>query len=370
MSRYVDRFLDRFLSIPIFHKVLLANSLIVLVGAFVGTDLTVRWVQQNPGGSSVDIVVPFILGGLAFSVIVNFVVLKLALSPLDTLAETVEGVRQGDFHARARVIRVRDPQTDELRETLNAMLDAVESYRDEVQQLSQAAISAQEEERKRVARELHDETAQSLTSLLVRLRIAERASSVEEMRAAIAEVRELAGRTLDEVRNLAVELRPSALDDLGLVPALRWYTKQYAERHGIEVDFEARSLGERLAGLVELVFYRVIQEALTNVAKHAGARHVSILLERSGDTVRATIRDDGQGFDVAATLRSRERGLGLFGMHERLTLVGGDLRIESETGRGTRVVAEVPLGIARVPGSGRRDGRLLPATLAGPDSGR
>ena len=370
MSRYLDRFLDRFLSIPIFHKVLLANSLIILVGAIVGTDLTAQWIQRDPGASAFDIVVPFILGGLAFSIIVNFVVLKLALSPLDTLADTVEGVRQGDFHARARQIRVRDPQTDELRETLNAMLDAVESYRDQVQQLSQAAISAQEEERKRVARELHDETAQSLTSLLVRLRIAERSSSVEEMRSAIAEVRDLTTRTLDEVRNLAVELRPSALDDLGLVPALRWYTKQYADRYDIEVGFDARGLDERLPSLVELVFYRVIQEALTNVAKHSEAGHVSILLERSGDTVRASIQDDGRGFDVAATLRSRERGLGLFGMHERLTLVGGDFRIESETGRGTRVVAEVPLGIARMPGVGRREGRLLPAILGGPDSGR
>ena len=370
MSHYIDRFLDRFLSIKIFYKVLLANSLIVVVGAFVGTDLTALYVQRNPGGSPVDIVVPFILGGVAFSVIVNFVVLRLALSPLDTLAATVEGVRQGDFHARARETRVRDPQTDELRETLNAMLDAVERYRYEVQQLSQAAISAQEEERKRIARELHDETAQSLTSLLVRLRIAERASSVAEMRAAIAEIRDLTTRTLDEVRNLAVELRPSALDDLGLVPALRWYTRQYANRYGIIVDFEAADLGERLPSSVELVFYRVIQEALTNVAKHADAHRVSVRLERSGDDVRATVEDDGRGFDVASTLRSRERGLGLFGMHERLTLVGGDVRIESETGRGTRVVAEVPLGAARASGTGLRGGQLQPATLARPDSGR
>jgi two-component system, NarL family, sensor histidine kinase UhpB len=370
LSRYVDRFLDQFLSIPIFHKVLLANSLILVVGAFVGTDLTAYYIQQNPGGSPVDIVVPLIVGGLTFSIVINFVVLKLALSPLDTLVATVEGVRQGDFHARARETRVRDPQTDELRETLNAMLDAVERYRYEVQLLSQAAISAQEEERKRVARELHDETAQSLTSLLVRLRIAERASSVEEMRDAIAEVRELTTRTLDEVRNLAVELRPSALDDLGLVPALRWYTKQYASRHGLAVEFEASNLDERLPSQVELVFYRVIQEALTNVAKHADAQSVSVRLDRSGDVITATIQDDGQGFDVDSTLRSRERGLGLFGMHERLTLVGGDVKVESEAGHGTRVVARVPLGAARIPGVGRREGQLAPASLAGPDPGR
>lgn len=370
MPRHLERFLDRFLSIPIFHKVLLANSLIILVGGFVGTYFTAEYTLNNPGGSPADIVASFILGGIAISVIVNFVVLKLALSPLDLLVETVDAVRQGGFQARARRARVSDPQTDKLRDTLNAMLDAVERYRFEVQQLSQAAISAQEEERKRIARELHDETAQSLTSLLVRLRIVERASSLEGMRASIAEIRELAARTLDEVRNLAVELRPSALDDLGLVPALRWYTKQYAERRGVAVSFDATVLTDRLPSQVELVFYRVIQEALTNVAKHAEARNVTVRLERTGDFVLASVEDDGRGFDVDSVLRSRERGLGLFGMQERLTLVGGDFRIESEPGRGTRIVAKVPLGVGLVPLGGGWAGQLHPASLARPDAGR
>jgi two-component system sensor histidine kinase UhpB len=362
--------LDRFLGIPIFYKVLLANSLIVLIGAFLGTYVTAEYVQAVPDGSPTDIVLPFILGGLIFSVIVNFVVLKLALSPLDTLVEGVEDVRRGNFSARVHRTRVGDPQTDKLRDTLNAMLDAVERYRFEVQQLSQAAISAQEEERKRIARELHDETAQSLTSLLVRLRIAERAQTPEDMRKAIAEVRELTTRTLDEVRNLAVELRPSALDDLGLVPALHWYTKQYAERHGVVVAFDAASLSDRLPGPVELVLYRLIQEALTNVAKHSGARRISVRLERARNVVRASVEDDGRGFDVRSTLRSRERGLGLFGMHERLALVGGDLRIESEPGNGTRIVAEVPLGAARLTRVDSGDGLFHPPSLAGSETGR
>ena len=335
--------LDRLLRMPIFYKVLLANSLIVVTGATIGTYLTTEHVRAYPNQSHEDMIALFVLVGLAVSLVVNFVVLQAALLPLKVLARTVEEVRQGNFRARARKVRVNDPQVDQLTDTLNGMLDEVEAYREEVQKLSSQAISAQEEERKRVARELHDETAQSLTSLLVRLRIAEKAGSVEEIRAAIAEVRELTARTLEEVRKLALELRPSALDDLGLVPALQWYTKQYAERHGVVVDFRSVGLDERLPAEMELVLYRVIQEALTNVAKHAQAQRVEVMLQRQGGVIRASVQDDGRGFDAAAMLQSRERGLGLFGMQERLALVGGHFHVESAIRQGTRIDAEVPL---------------------------
>lgn len=333
---------DRLLRVPIFYKVLLANSLIVVIGAAIGTYLTGERVRANPQESQASISALFVLGGLLVSVVVNFVVLRLALLPLKALTEAVEEVRRGNFLARARKVRIGDPQVDELTDTLNAMLDEVETYRKEVRKLSSQAISAQEEERKRIARELHDETAQALTSLLVRLRIAERASTLEEIKAGIGAVRDLATRTLDEVRKMAVELRPSALDDLGLVPALQWYTKQYAEDHRVELEFHTEGFDQRLPADVELVLYRVIQEALTNVAKHSRARRVKVLVSREGDVAKATIQDDGRGFDVSDTLQSRERGLGLFGMQERLALVGGNLKIDSVVGIGTRVEAAVP----------------------------
>lgn len=336
--------IERLLRVPIFFKVLLANSAIVVLGAVFGTLVTSEYAYRNSNEPYLGLMLVFGAVGLILSLIVNWIVLRAALSPLRLLTETVDKVSDGNFLARARKTRISDPEIDELTDTLNGMLDSVESHRQVVQRLSSQAITAQEEERKRIARELHDETAQSLTLLLVRLRIAERSRTVEEMRRGISEVRELTSRTLEEVRNLAVELRPSALDDLGLVPALHWHTKHYAETCGIKTDFEARGLDGRLPSDVELVLYRVVQEALTNIAKHSGASHATVLLEGGESGVSARIEDDGRGFAVEETLSSRERGLGLFGMQERLALVGGNLQIDSARGKGTRISVHVPLG--------------------------
>jgi signal transduction histidine kinase len=155
----------------------------------------------------------------------------------------------------------------------------------------------------------------------------------------------LTADTLEAVRKLAVELRPATLDDLGLVAALEGYTDSYGSRMPVRVAFSAEGFDDRddrLPPQVELVLYRVVQEALTNVAKHAGAGEVHVELRRRRDEVIAAVADDGQGFDVEDTMRSRERGLGLFGMQERLALVGGQLVIDSSPGRGTRIHARVP----------------------------
>jgi signal transduction histidine kinase len=200
-------------------------------------------------------------------------------------------------------------------------------------------LEAQEIERKRLARELHDETGQALTSILLGLKPLEQALTTDEERAALASLRELVVSTLQRVRRLAVELRPAALDDFGLVPALERLADGYREQAGIEVELEARLGEERLPGSVETALYRIVQEALTNVVKHAGANRVSIVLMRRNGSVMTVVEDDGRGFDPAAT---RDDALGLAGMRERLALVGGRLRIESGDSGGTTLVAEVP----------------------------
>jgi len=201
-------------------------------------------------------------------------------------------------------------------------------------------VEAQELERARLARELHDETGQALTSILLGLKPLEQSAATDEARAEVASVRELVVSTLQDVRRLAVELRPSALDDFGLVPAVERLAETFREHTGIRVDLEAQLDEERLASVVETALYRIVQEALTNVVKHAGAQRVSILLTRKPGGVAAVIEDDGRGFDPEAT---REDGLGLLGMRERVGLVGGRLRIEAAPGAGTTLVAEVPL---------------------------
>jgi signal transduction histidine kinase len=201
-------------------------------------------------------------------------------------------------------------------------------------------VDAQELERKRLARELHDETGQALTSVLLGLRAVEESEDLAEIAEATARLRELLVDTLHDVRRLAVELRPKALDDFGLVPALERLTETFAEQTAIPVELEA-VLGEsRLSPPIETALYRIVQEALTNVIKHSRASRVSVLLMRKPDTVAAVIEDNGVGFDPD---QARDGGLGLIGMRERIALLDGHLTVESAPEGGTSIVAEVPV---------------------------
>jgi two-component system, NarL family, sensor histidine kinase UhpB len=355
VERWTRLVAHRLLSVPILYKVLVANSAIVVLGAVLGTWLTVHYGQVEPGRSSEELVAVFVLAGVALCIVVNFLVLKAALLPLAALERAVEDVRNGNLKARAGRVAFSDPQVDQLADTLNSMLDGLENYREQVRWLSRQVLTAQEEERQRIARELHDETAQSLTSLLIGLRVLEKASAPDELATRIVDLRSQTSRMLVEVRKMAVDLRPSTLDDLGLAAALQWYTDDFAERTRILVDFRATGLDERLSDDVQVVIYRIVQEALTNVAKHAEASRVAVRVQVSRDGIAATVTDDGRGFDVPAVLGSRERGLGLFGMRERVSLVGGTLRIGSEPETGTEVEIKIPVGgllVSRVTSDG------------------
>jgi signal transduction histidine kinase len=195
-------------------------------------------------------------------------------------------------------------------------------------------VAAQELERQRLARELHDETGQALTSILLGLKQLEGAESQS-----LAQVRELVVATLQDVRRLAVELRPKVLDDFGLVPALERLTDGFAEHTGIAVDLETGAVTDRLRPEVETAIYRIVQESLTNVLKHADARRVSVVLTRTDGRIKAVIEDDGKGFDPTA---ADGAGVGLVGMRERIELLDGTLAVESSETSGTTVAAEVP----------------------------
>ena len=199
-------------------------------------------------------------------------------------------------------------------------------------------VEAQELERRRLARELHDQTGQELTSVLLGLKAVEEATTDAERVDALGAVRGQVVETLRDVRRLAVELRPKALDDFGLVAALERLRDTFSEQTGMRVDLESQ-LGARLPRDVETALYRIVQEALTNIVKHAQAGSVSIVITRSSRAVSAVIEDDGRGF----VPDDESDGLGLVGIGERLALLGGKLKIESSPGAGTTLVAEVPL---------------------------
>jgi two-component system, NarL family, sensor histidine kinase DevS len=196
-------------------------------------------------------------------------------------------------------------------------------------------VAAQELERQRLARELHDETGQALTSILLGLKQLD-----GESPEAVAEVRELVVATLQDVRRLAVELRPKVLDDFGLVPALERLTQGFAEHTGISVDLEASGLNERPPVEVETAIYRIVQESLTNVVKHAQAHTVSVVVTRGDGRIKAVIEDDGTGFKPETIGVS---GIGLVGMRERIELLDGSLTVESSERNGTTVALEVPV---------------------------
>jgi signal transduction histidine kinase len=217
---------------------------------------------------------------------------------------------------------------------------AVDLSRRVARETVQRIVEAQELERQRLARELHDETGQALTSILLGLKTLEEAEGKDEFGSAVAQLRELVVATLQDVRRLAVELRPKALDDFGLVPALERLAATFAEQTGIAVELESRLPEPRMPIDVETVLYRVVQEALTNVVKHAGAERVSILLRERDSKVAAVIEDDGRGFSPET---ESESGLGLVGMRERVALVNGRLDVESAEAAGTTIVVEVPL---------------------------
>jgi signal transduction histidine kinase len=214
-------------------------------------------------------------------------------------------------------------------------------------QLLEKVITVQEEERKRIARELHDETGQALTSLMVGLKVLEGASSPQEVQEKASQLRAVAVQTLDGVHRLALELRPSVLDDLGLVAAMQRHVKDWAKSFGLKVDFQIAGLDRRLSPQVETTVYRVVQEALTNVARHAEAQNVSVLLEYRDDFVVCIVEDDGRGFDAGKVLQANDmKRLGLYGMQERVSLVGGKLAVESTAGVGTTIFVEISSGMA------------------------
>ncbi|HEX2916024.1 MAG TPA: HAMP domain-containing protein [Chloroflexia bacterium] len=272
----------------------------------------------------------------------------LLTRPILSLVQATKAVERGDFSQR--VPSGTGDEIGELAGAFNAMAGALarsEAERVERDQLRlqyvSGVITAQEDERKRIARELHDSTSQSLTSLLIGLKTLDDTSDHSEIHKRASELRAIAGNTLDDVHALALQLRPSVLDDLGLPEALARQVEDCQRRHPLKIDLAITGLdGQRLPAEIETALYRITQEALTNIVRHAGADTASIFIERNDERVLAVIEDDGHGFD-ASSIDKRAGHLGLYGIRERAELLSGQLVIESATGQGTSLYVDIPL---------------------------
>ncbi|GAB4546266.1 MAG: HAMP domain-containing protein [Anaerolineales bacterium] len=265
--------------------------------------------------------------------------------PILELVSATQSVANGIF--TPRVPRWANDEIGDLAESFNKMTEEL-AHTDEIRkeretlrrQLLEKVITTQEDERRRIARELHDSTSQNLTSLIVGLRMMEAQCAHCASPTKAADLRKVASHTLEEVHDLSIRLRPRALDDLGLAAALERLVHEWQARYKIPVDIVIQ-LKERLPSEVETALYRIVQETLTNIARHAQATSVSITIEKRGDMVRAIVEDDGIGFDINANYGGRH--LGLLGMRERAELLNGTLSVESSPQNGVSVFIEIPI---------------------------
>ncbi len=260
---------------------------------------------------------------------------------LGELAEAFNRMAEG-MEEKARLEYQVRQRTAEL-ERLYAELQEKEAVR---AQLLKQIISAQEAERKRIARELHDELAQSLTGLIMSLDSTEDVlgSELQSVHAQLARTREISARALEQTRQLILDLRPTMLDDLGLVPAIRWYAATHLASTGATVTFQTEGRPRRLRPELETALFRVAQEAINNVARHAHPGNVQICLTWEPRQVKLEVKDDGQGFDMQTVYAQRDTGagMGLLGMQERVEMFGGQLEISSQPSGGTRVKVQLP----------------------------
>jgi two-component system sensor histidine kinase UhpB len=271
---------------------------------------------------------------------VNLWMLQRRFRPLERLIERIELIDPAGPGTLA--FERGDPVTeiDRLSHAFGGLLDRMEEERRRVGRL---VIRAQEEERRRLARDLHDEVNQALAAILLRLEVLGQ-DLPSERAGEVAELKRLVNQAMEELLRLARHLRPSALDDHGLVPAIEAQLKRFAARTGVEVRLHTEGEPAELGEDAQTAVYRVVQEALANTARHAGATGVEVSLAANGSGTKLCVRDDGRGFEPGETaLRGfeSEGGLGLTGMAERARLVGGQLEVVSAPGRGTTVTLRI-----------------------------
>lgn len=326
----------------LFYRLVAVSAVAAAAMSIFAFWVTTEHIADRGNGGHWDVAVPLVVAGLAITLGLVFAITRIVLRPIAELEENIVSFGQGDLSARARNFRFTDVQLTRLTLAFNEMADSLVEKQAKLTEMSSRVIAAQEEERRRLARELHDDAGQNLTTAVLTLRSIETAGSIEEVRRAIPALRDRLGATLDGLRRLARTLRPSVLDDLGLAAAIRSSVSDFERVTPVKVEVALDGLDGRLSSDAEIVLYRVFQEAMINVAKHARASTARVQTKRNGRVLQLSIEDDGVGFDATAP-DLRERGVGLFSMAERLALIGGVLRVQSAATGGSTIVAEMPV---------------------------
>ncbi len=330
--RLADR-LRPLLRVRLFTKILIANSILVALAALAGA-LAGAALAAGSGRDALAVAIPVVLTSLVMTILVDAVILQLALDPLHRLEEVAERVRQGDLSVRAPRSALADRDFARLVDAFNDALERIVLYRRKLGEAAARAMRREEEERDRVVQALHEDTAQRLAALLVRLRLAAGESAALE--GLLEETRDEIGTALEVIRGYAISRRPRVLDELGLEAAVEAYANELSDA-GLSVEVEAEELDRNPP--LELELYHIVREALDNVAMHSAAEHAMVRIARENGAISVSVEDDGRGFDVDEVLAGN--ALGLFEMRERAAAAGGTLDVESRPGEGTRVRATI-----------------------------
>jgi two-component system sensor histidine kinase UhpB len=314
-------------------QVLAVNAVLVAITAFVAAVVARERFDGATSGRGMALLALAVLA----VILLNSLLLRRRLEPLTRVMHTMEQVDLATPGMRAATPRHSSKEIKALTGGFNRMIDRLEIER---RAAGRAVLRAQEIERQRIAQDLHDEVNQALTAIKLRLS-ATIQDAPDGLRRELRDTNDLVDRAMDELLHLARELRPTALDDHGLIPALRTQVQDFADRTGMRADFRKHGHLPELSAEEQLVIYRVTQESLSNIAQHSGARQVDVELNFTGKTV-LKVSDDGGGFIATTTarngrVRGRPGGLGLSGMRERALLVGGNLSIFSQPGEGTTI---------------------------------
>jgi two-component system, NarL family, sensor histidine kinase UhpB len=321
---------------PIIEKILVANSAIILIGAVFGTYITRRYAGQ----SGLALTAIFFVCGVGITVLANYLVLRAALRPLVELSKAMESAHKGELQE----VHI-DSVDANLRRASRSFNEMCRRFEDESKVYSAKLLSSIEEERRRIGRELHDDTSQTLAAVMINLDLVDKAlaDATPAIRERVANSKELLRYTLGQIKLLVYDLRPVMLDDFGLVPTLRWYIQSYAEGSGPSIELDVEGAALRVPGEVETALFRITQEAIANAVKHSGGTQVVVRLETAPGFVNLAVIDNGEGFDPREAIRHSQPGLGLLSIKERVELLDGTLNIESHKGRGTRVYVVIPL---------------------------
>jgi two-component system sensor histidine kinase UhpB len=336
--------LTRLKRTPIFYRIAIGNAIIIVIGAFIGTVLPQVLTDIS---ATVWHFIIFVSIGVIISLILNFILIRLSLQPLLELRKIVIHIQTEQADVEQLALKDTDPDIQQLAEALNSLIGQLQNSNQQLRMLSERAISVQEKERKRIARSLHDDTGQSLSTLIIHLDRLEKQLPIDnnELVNRLQAIRQIATDSITCLRSIIYDLRPAILDDLGLLPAIRWYAQTNLEGAGINVELDFPDDIPSLPQPIATTFFRVLQEGVNNIIRHSQSKNVSITLGVLETEVYLRLHDDGHGFNPALIDNAAidMQHWGLIGIQERIELVGGKMNIHSDPEHGTTLQVNVPI---------------------------